>query len=331
MTVMLPRPKARSAHPRASVVPGVSVIIPSYEGWPTLRMTVLAVLHDARGLGIPWEVIVVDNESNPGLVDRISALAEPRDPLRVIRRTGLRGRHYQPGAARNVGIDHAKFDWLVFLDADCVPAPTALARYRDRLAADPSKAYIGHRVFVDVLGLDALEVAHDRQAIDVAPRVRSVSNYGEIEDRRLPELLSLAHHPRPYDCLFSCNFALHKVCLGRLRFNSMYDGYWGYEDIDLGFRLHQAGRRFEYVPDAFAFHQEASQVPPSARATGRARNMPILDARCPGFIDFRAAGGRVGSSGPALARLRGANRFASPREPAAPVRPALHRNSVVLA
>lgn len=287
---------------------GVSVVIPAYESWPILRRTLAAVLHDARALGTAWEVIVVDNESTPSLAGDVRSLATHNEPLHVIRRTGLRGMHYQPGSARNRGIQQARYGCLVFLDADCVPASGTIAHYRDRVARCRRSVFIGHRVFVDTSGLDADEVARERRAIAEAPPVRSLSNYDEVTDRRLAELKALDRHPRPYDCLFSCNFALHRECLGSLRFDPTYDGYWGYEDIDLGFRLHEAGRRFEYVPDAFVYHQEGGQVSLAQRTEGRWRNLRLLDARCPGFIDYRMAGARAGSSVAALGAIADADR-----------------------
>lgn len=299
---------AHAAHRRAarlgrSTPHGITVIIPAYEAWPTLQRTVMAVLNDVRELHLPWEVIVVDNESAPPLAHRLRALARPEEPLYVIRRRHLRGKHYRPGSARNLGIQRASHDCFVFLDADCVPAPGALSAYLTRVADDPLRIYIGHRVFVDAGDLDADAVAQDRRTIAAAPEVGSVSNYGQRQDRRLPELMTLDKHPRPYDCLFSCNFAVHRACLGPLRFDPAYDGHWGYEDIDLGFRLHQARRAFDYVPEAFVFHQEDGQASTDDRAAGRARNMPIFDRRCPGFINYRVAGHRAGSSASALAAV----------------------------
>jgi glycosyltransferase involved in cell wall biosynthesis len=299
-----PRDDRAQAKPRAHTGPlGVSVIIPAYEGWRTLRRTLAAVLHDARSLGAPWEVIVVDNESHASLAERVRALADRDEPLHVFRRTGLRGRHFAPGSARNVGIQMAEHDCLVFLDADCIPAPGTLAHYRELVGRCVRSVFLGHREFVDAAELDATEVAHDRSALQRAPRVRSVSNYGVLNDRRLPELAALEGHPRPYDCLFSCNFALHRACLGQHRFEAAYDGYWGYEDIDLGLRLHQDGRRFVYAADAFVYHQEGDQVSLAERKIGRARNLRLLDSRCPGFIGYRMVSGRAGSSTAALGAL----------------------------
>jgi GT2 family glycosyltransferase len=108
-------------------------------------------------------------------------------------------------------------------------------------------------------------------------------------------LRTLASHPRPYDCLFGCNFAMHRACLGELRFDAAYDGHWGYEDIDLGHRLHGAGRRFHYVPEAFVYHQEGESLDEGERFAGRHRNLALLERRAPGFLAYRARSARAGA------------------------------------
>jgi glycosyltransferase involved in cell wall biosynthesis len=289
----LHRAGCRSALSKKAADPmtGVSIIIPAYEAWPLLRRTLSSVIHDVRTLGVPCEVVVVDNESDPSLVLRIRRLFGPHE-VRIHRRTGLDGSHFRPGSARNIGIDMARYDCLVFLDSDCVPSRDLFAHYWTRLQTEPDCVLLGHRVFIDATRLHSLGVALDRQLLDTAPHVPSASNYGLTQDRRMPDLLRLEAHPRPYDCLFACNFAVHRRSLGELRFDPVYDGHWGYEDIHLGFRLHQAGRRFRYLGDAFVYHQEGGPLSVLQRAHGRERNFPIAAAGIPGFASYRASSSR---------------------------------------
>jgi GT2 family glycosyltransferase len=285
------RPRAR----QSSSGIGVSVIMPAFESWPALHRTVSAVLWDLRQLRLSWQLLVIDNESAPWLVQRLRRLGRPGEAFEVLRRSELLGRHFQPGAARNLGIDRARHECLIFLDADCVPGWGAIQRYVRLVSRDQEGVFIGHRVFVDADGLDADAVARDRNLLDRAPRVASRSNYGEVLDRRLAELVELDDHPRPYDCLYACNFALHRSCLGDLRFDPSYDGFWGYEDIDLGYRLHREGRPLRYAAEAFVFHQETIQMSDGARRSGRLRNLALLERRCPGFIAYRLRSRRAGA------------------------------------
>ncbi len=107
-----------------------------------------------------------------------------------------------------------------------------------------------------------------------------------------PSFATSHHTRRPYDCLFGCNFAIRRETLGELRFREAYDGHWGYEDIDLGYRLHRRGAPFRYVPEAFVYHQEGGELTEDDRQAGRSRNFPILAATVPGFADYRAGASR---------------------------------------
>ena len=238
---------------------------------------------------------MVDNESDPRLVENAERRFGASGVLRTHRRTGLGGSHFQPGAARNEGIARTRHGSLVFLDSDCVPAEGLLRRYVAELEANagcgPARPP----------GVRRREPVRRRgagpgpRALEGAPRVASESNYGLVEDRRLPELRRLATHPRPYDCLFGCNFAIRRETLGDLRFRARYDGHWGYEDIDLGYRLHRRGRPFRYVPEAFVYHQEGGELTEIDRQAGRSRNFAILAATVPGFADYARPRGEAAS------------------------------------
>ncbi|MEM8761253.1 MAG: glycosyltransferase family A protein, partial [Pseudomonadota bacterium] len=100
-----------------SAPPGISVIIPVFNdaGGLARCLDALARQTDAA----PFEVIVVDNGSDPPL-DPATLPALPS--LRLIRETA-------PGsyAARNAGIAAARAAILAFTDADCRPRPDWLA------------------------------------------------------------------------------------------------------------------------------------------------------------------------------------------------------------
>jgi GT2 family glycosyltransferase len=273
---------------------GISIIIPTYESWPLLQRTLASLVADARELDASWEIIVVDNESQSSLIEKIRRISPGQ--VKIHQRTGLGGHHFQPGAARNIGVEIASYDSLIFLDADCIPAPSLLRTYWQRLQVAPNTVLIGHREFVDASTYEPDRIASDRSVLDRADRVPSESNYGRTDDRRLPELHRLDRHKHPYDCLYSCNFAVHRDTLGRLRFDRAYDGFWGYEDIDLGYRLHRAGRQFEYLASAYVYHQEGGPVSADQRRNDRRRNLRIIARRIPGFLRYRMKSSRPGSA-----------------------------------
>lgn len=284
---------------------GVTVILPTYQAWPILRRTLAAVVAECRAYGGPWEVLAVDNESGAAFRAAAQDFAAMHPGLCFVFRADLGGRHFQPGAARNIGIDQARYPCLVFLDADCVPATGLIRGYADAVAGVRDTVFVGHRVFVDTTGLDPDLVAARRSILDRLPPVRSTSNYGLAVERRMPELLALAAHPRPYDVMYACNMAMHRDCIGAERFASVFDGRWGYEDIELGYRLHRAGRAFAYLPEAYVYHQEGGSLTPADRARGRRRNFTLAGQMIDGFAAYRHGIERAGAvPAPEHARLK---------------------------
>ncbi|MGH7575700.1 MAG: glycosyltransferase family 2 protein, partial [Longimicrobiales bacterium] len=88
----------------------VSIVIAAYNAAAMIQETLDAVLAQTHG---GWEAIVVDDGStdHTRAIVEAAARAEPR--IRLVSRP-----HGGGGAARNAGIAAARFDWLLFLDAD---------------------------------------------------------------------------------------------------------------------------------------------------------------------------------------------------------------------
>jgi glycosyltransferase involved in cell wall biosynthesis len=275
---------------------GVTVVIPAYEAWPALERTLRCIEIDARRLDRPCQIVVVDNGSSAGTILKMRRFARTcKVDFELVRRRDHHGIHFRPGTARNIGVDRSGYDYIVFLDADCIPAVETLQMYCLALDANPEGVFIGHREFIDAMSLRPREIASDRGVLDRLSPVGSSSNYKQPRDRRLDDLRRLGSHPRPYDCLHGCNFGLSKQHFRRgIAFDPTYDGAWGYEDIDLGYQLHQRDADFHYLPEAFVYHQEAT-LPLDARRRNRdrLRNIRILDAKIGDFILYREGSDRV--------------------------------------
>jgi glycosyltransferase involved in cell wall biosynthesis/GT2 family glycosyltransferase len=104
----------------AAARPPVSVITP-FLGTASEAEAALAMLATLE-LGPRDEVIVADNTAD-GTVERVAA-ARPGPPA-VVAARAERSAYY----ARNVAAEHAGNPWLLFVDADCLPAPTLADDY----------------------------------------------------------------------------------------------------------------------------------------------------------------------------------------------------------
>jgi GT2 family glycosyltransferase len=124
----------------ASEMPLFSVIIPTFNRAELLGGTVKSVF--AQGC-TDFEIIVVDDGSTDGTMDYLQSLEEY---VRVFQQPN-RG----AGAARNLGVRHAKGKYLAFLDSDDLWFPWSLEVYRDviRDHCDPSFIAGKPQVFTD--------------------------------------------------------------------------------------------------------------------------------------------------------------------------------------
>lgn len=107
----------------SDVVPAVSVVVPAYRAQETIGacLDALATQRDAP----PFEVIVVDSSPDGATSARVSECAS-RHPALALRCERLAERAF-PGVARNAGVRVARAERLLFVDADCVPAPDLIA------------------------------------------------------------------------------------------------------------------------------------------------------------------------------------------------------------
>jgi glycosyltransferase involved in cell wall biosynthesis len=97
----------------------VSIVIPARDEAANLGRTLAAVFAQAPP-GVELEVIVADDGSTDGTAALAVSAGARVLPLGLRGGAGLGG---SPGAARNRGAAAATGDPIVFLDADCEPAP----------------------------------------------------------------------------------------------------------------------------------------------------------------------------------------------------------------
>jgi glycosyltransferase involved in cell wall biosynthesis len=102
-------PDDASTGSRSGGTPRVSVIMPAFNAAGTIGETIESVFRQSMP---DWEIIVVDDQSTDGTLERLAAIRDPR--LRVFRvsHQGL------PSVVRNFARAHARGDFVAFLDAD---------------------------------------------------------------------------------------------------------------------------------------------------------------------------------------------------------------------
>lgn len=121
----------------------VSVVVPCFRCAHTIGPAVASV---AAQIALPAEVLLVDDSSNDGTLERLSEVASNYPPgwVKVI----AMPRNSGPSAARNRGWEQASQPWIAFLDADDSWHPQKLKLQMEALADDPQIALIAHEMNV---------------------------------------------------------------------------------------------------------------------------------------------------------------------------------------
>lgn len=210
----------------------VSIVIPAHNAAATLGATLASVFSQSHQ---DWEIVIVENGSTDHTADVALGFAS-RDPRIRAVSNPIKG----VSPARNCGIELARHDWLLFLDADDWILPSHLEKLTAILASDPS--------------IDAVHCGWRRVNIE---GVTIFEEFGSDDSDLFPLLAR------------TCPFAIH-ACLVRrslVREVGSFDpSLRTCEDWDLWQRLARAGARFAALPEILACYRAR---PNSASMDGR--------------------------------------------------------------
>lgn len=120
----------------------ISIIICTHNRSGYLRRVLDSILDNAGDTGIPFELLVVDNNSKDTTRQVVeNAAARYREVIRYVfeARQGL-------SHARNCGIRNAAGDWIVFTDDDVIVDAGWLSNIHTRIASDTDLQAYGGRI-----------------------------------------------------------------------------------------------------------------------------------------------------------------------------------------
>jgi glycosyltransferase involved in cell wall biosynthesis len=210
-------------------MPHISIITALHNKGPYIAETIASV----RGQTLAdWEMIVVENSSNDDGPVQVEVIAGQDPRIRLVRAPeSVRG----PGAARNLGLEHATGEWALFLDADDLLDPSYLESMLQRALPDTDSMIVA-APWVEF-------EAGKRPAAGVVKRPAAMATGGRgIEDS------SIAH---------TC-WAVHAAIVRRewlldRRWPEELDGYLA-EDTSFWFRV-VCGAKVAYSDFAGAFYR----------------------------------------------------------------------------
>lgn len=279
--------KARRPKKEDTTLPGLSVIIPTFNRSKILDVTLACLVNQVTQY--PFEVIVADD----GSYEDINLVIRRYEPLLDIKYVRQKDYGFQVSAVRNLGMRACKYDLIAFLDCDMAPNTRWVESYMALLSQDDDIAVVGPRKYVDTLSLDPIEFLKNKHLIEQLPEVRTNNKVAGKDQGEISIDWRLSHFQKSQD-LRLCDFPFRYFAAGNIAFAKKWlkvAGWfdedfsnWGGEDIEMGYRLFRHGCFFRVVWDAMAYHQE----PPGSenetdRSGGKKITDPIKNERIPYF------------------------------------------------
>lgn len=231
----------------------VEIIIPVH-GDPSPLERCLASLTDE---GLP--VTVVDDATPEPHAARIKKAAEAHGARLIVR-----DENGGPGEARTTGFTATSRPFIAFIDADALAGPDWVSRLRP-LFEDPLVGAVGPRVLPDVKGASSVELYEEtRSELDMGPDPSRVV-YG-VPVGWLPSASVIVRRSAVTDPPFEPGLRVG-------------------EDVDLFWRMHEAGWTVRYVPDVVNLHEVRTSLADfSFRRAGYGTSAADLEYRHPGRL-----------------------------------------------
>lgn len=214
-----------------------SVVIPTYNRKPILEKCLRALEQQqlaAPSLVRGYEVVVVDDGSTDGTVEWLRQQPAEFPHVRLVQQE-----HLGPAAARNLGVQKADGDTIIFIDSDLVVTETFLQAHAEALIAGRQ------------------QIGSDR--LFTYGRVINTCNF----DQPTAEPYKLTDFSAAYFATGNVAIARHWLEQAGL-FDTRFQLY-GWEDLELGVRLKQLGLKLIKCPEAVGYHWHPpfslSQIP----------------------------------------------------------------------
>lgn len=247
----------------------LSVIIPTYNRKDEL-LQCLRRFHyqvtEAR-----YEVLVIDDGSDDGTESLIRQQQDTfRFPFSYLRNIG-RG----PAAARNLGIDTARGEILLFIGDDIFMGSN---RFLDHHVKghrveypDPSHALLGYTTWSPNLPISP----YMRWLEEGGPQF----NYLGLERGHLTDF---------WHC-YTSNLSLKRSFVGTDRFDTRFP-FAAFEDVEFGYRLHLRGLKLIFLKEAIAYHHHPTTLAGSIRRAYLAgRSAVVLERIHPELFEATAS------------------------------------------
>lgn len=215
----------------------VTIIVPAYNAEAYLDSCVSSIFSQSES---DWELLLVDD----GSTDETGAICE-RYSAQDSRIRTIHRKHSGVSAARNVGIDEAQGDYLTFLDADDVFAPTFLEEtLRAIRETGAEMAGTDHILFSGKGPEWGSGSRENTKRVELSPREAIMGAMYQRETGNTGKLL---------DCSACGNLYARRLWEGQ-RFREGRR----YEDLDIFYRVWERANKIIFLPEGLMGYRQHS-------------------------------------------------------------------------
>lgn len=250
-----------------------SVIIPTYNRSNILAYTLDSLARQTLDKA-SFEVIVVDD----GSADDTRAVVDQYKDAFPLRYFYQEDQGNRTAMARNTGIRHAASDLCIFVDAGMLLHTGCLAEHLNLHRARPDKiAIIGYAYcFEEYNENDKVltSLINTGRPDETIAGFEAAGRYLDLREacyRRYRD--NLEDLPAPWVFFWTCNVSVPTDSLRRVGlFDENFDQTWGFEDVELAYRLMMDGVKIVLNRSAKAIHYPHGKEDAAFKAYSQERN-----------------------------------------------------------
>jgi len=239
-----------------------SCVFPSFNQESIVKKTLAGLVKQKIKSDFKFEVVIVDNNSTDD-IDAIYQKYRTKLDLTLVQRRKLENTFSVP-SARNMGIQQAKYDYIIGMDSDVILNENFLENMYQFLSSKPNTVpymVTAERWFVCTEGFSDDQLLEDYTVTEKYPRILSKANYFKPRDNRFSHgniLKNIETGWQPWAYFYGMHTAFPKKIWEKIHgYNEVYDGWWGYDDIHFAWEMTVKGGCIPTVLGGTeVFHQE---------------------------------------------------------------------------
>lgn len=213
----------------------------------------------AHGSVRPAEVVIVNDDADPKRLAQfaLNIIQVPTTTNTQSRKTG-----FDIGHNRNLGATKVSYDALIFLDVDCIVAPSFIEKITAKLQLFSDALLMGQPRYL-TRPLTAVEAELLQQGTLASETLNQLSVLNPYRDNLINDSATdiAIKRTKDYGAFWSLCFAIMREQFEHIGgFDSSFVGY-GAEDTDFAFMARQLGIGF-YLTNDVIYHQQHSVYRP---------------------------------------------------------------------